>query len=190
MSPEWLSAIAGAGTFVVIAASALAALVQLRHMRSSNQIAALTDMRKTIESQEFQAAFAFLLDELPERLKEPAVRNSFSTSKWLPPGFGPVRLIANFFANIGLLVRTGVIDRQLACYLWHDHVLRSWEAIAPVAVNIRALRNDDMWQNFEYFAVLSKQWIASHPQGLYPRGAARMAAPELWPETKDALRVT
>jgi len=191
MSPEWLTAIGALGTFVVIAASAAAALLQLRHMRGSNQIAALTDIRETLESQEFQAAFAFLFDELPERLKEPGVRKSFSSSSGrLPPGFGQVRLVANFFANIGLLVRTGVIDRQLACNLWHEHVLRSWEAIAPVAVNIRALRNEDMWQNFEYFAVLCKRWMDSHPRGLYPRGAARMATPELWPETKEALSVS
>ena len=190
MSPDWLTAIGTLGTFVVIAASAVAALMQLRHMRSGNQIAALTEIRETIESQEFQAAFAFVIDELPERLKESGVRSSRSTSGRLLPGLGQVRLVANFFTNIGLLVRTGVIDRQLACNLWHDHVLRSWEAIVPVVVNIRALRNEDMWQNFEYFAVLSKQWVDSHPRGVYPRGAARMPTPELWPETKETLSVS
>jgi hypothetical protein len=33
LSPEWLTAIGTIGTFVVIAASAAAALFQLRHMR-------------------------------------------------------------------------------------------------------------------------------------------------------------
>jgi hypothetical protein len=44
MSTELLNSIATLGTFVVIAATALAALVQLRHMRGSNQIAALSDL--------------------------------------------------------------------------------------------------------------------------------------------------
>lgn len=38
MSAEWVTAIATAGTFVVIAASAIAALLQIRHMRSGNAI--------------------------------------------------------------------------------------------------------------------------------------------------------
>lgn len=53
MSPEWLTAIGTIGTFVVIAALAAAALFQLRHMRGSNQIMALTEVRETVESADF-----------------------------------------------------------------------------------------------------------------------------------------
>jgi hypothetical protein len=55
MSAEWVTAIGTIGTFVVIAASAVAALVQLRHMRGSNQIAALNELRETMESESFQS---------------------------------------------------------------------------------------------------------------------------------------
>jgi len=37
MSPEVLSSIFAGGTFVVIGATAIAALIQLRHLRASNQ---------------------------------------------------------------------------------------------------------------------------------------------------------
>ena len=68
MSPEWLTAVGTLGTFVVIAASAIAALLQLRHMRGSNQIIALNEVRETIESPAFQAAERFVVQELPPRL--------------------------------------------------------------------------------------------------------------------------
>jgi hypothetical protein len=55
MSAEWVTAIGTIGTFVVIAASAVAALVQLRHMRGSNQIAALNELRETMESESFHS---------------------------------------------------------------------------------------------------------------------------------------
>ncbi|MBV8366944.1 MAG: hypothetical protein JO194_10675, partial [Candidatus Eremiobacteraeota bacterium] len=42
MNLELLNVFATLGTFVVISATAIAALVQLRHARSSNQIAAMT----------------------------------------------------------------------------------------------------------------------------------------------------
>jgi hypothetical protein len=53
MSLELLNTFATFGTFVVITATAVAALVQLRHARSSNQIAALNELRKAQETPEF-----------------------------------------------------------------------------------------------------------------------------------------
>jgi hypothetical protein len=50
MSFELVNTLATFGTFVVIAATAIAAVVQLRHARSSNQIAALNELRETMES--------------------------------------------------------------------------------------------------------------------------------------------
>ena len=73
MSPEWLTAIGTLGTFVVIAASAVAALMQLRHMRAGNQIVALNEARETIESPAFQETLLFTR-ELPQRLTDPEVR--------------------------------------------------------------------------------------------------------------------
>ena len=46
MSAEWFTAIGTLGTFVVITVSAIAALMQLRHMRGSNQIIALNECAK------------------------------------------------------------------------------------------------------------------------------------------------
>ena len=192
MSAEWLTAAATAGTFVVIAASAIAAMFQIRYLRSSNQIATLTDMRQTMDSPQFQAALAFVMEELPERLKDTELRRIFITraaqgQRPLPAGFESVRSVANFFTNIGILVRTGIVDRATVCYLWHDAVLRAWRCIAPVKANFRALAGEDPWQNFEYLAVLCQDWVNRHPHGLYPQGVPRMPSPDLWPETKERI---
>ena len=47
MSLELANTLATLGTFVVIAATAIAAILQLRHARTSNQIAALNELRET-----------------------------------------------------------------------------------------------------------------------------------------------
>jgi hypothetical protein len=44
MSFEALSALAAVGTFVVITATAIAAMVQLRHLRTSNQLTGLLNI--------------------------------------------------------------------------------------------------------------------------------------------------
>ena len=74
MSVELVNTIATLGTFVVIAATAIAAIVQLRHMRGSNQITALNKLRETMETPDFQAASHFVASELPAKLRDPAFR--------------------------------------------------------------------------------------------------------------------
>jgi hypothetical protein len=72
MSLELINTFFTFGTFVVIAATAIAAVVQLRHARSSNHIAALNELRETTEVPEFQAALYFVQGELSAKLQDPA----------------------------------------------------------------------------------------------------------------------
>src|SRR5271170_2341992 len=62
------------GTFFVIAATAIAAIVQLRHMRGGNQIAALTELRSSQETPRYVRALHFVYGELPKKLQDPAFR--------------------------------------------------------------------------------------------------------------------
>jgi uncharacterized membrane protein YqjE len=59
VTPEWLAAIASVATFLVIGATAIAALIQLRHMRNSNQLAIFSEARHNMETPEFQDAVRF-----------------------------------------------------------------------------------------------------------------------------------
>lgn len=185
MSPEWLTAIGTIGTFVVIAASAAAALFQIRHMRASNQIIALNEVRETIESPAFQAAEAFVVRELPKRLDDPAVRRALSMP-FFPAEYQPVRTVANFFETFGALVKNGIIDPEIACDLWGGVAQRAWDALGPVTANRRSRPGwSGLWENFEYLTVLSKNFSRNHPGGAYPKGAERLPLPELWPEAEE-----
>lgn len=182
MSPEWLTAIGTLGTFVVIAASAAAALFQLRHMRGSNQIVALTEVRETIESPAFQAAEQFIT-ALAGRFNEPAVREGL-LAQTFPPEFQPVRMVANFFETFGAFVKSGIIDHELACDLWGGVVDRNWDALRPVISSRRAMIGTPaLWENFEYLARISKDFIAKYPDGTLPKNARRLPLPEPWPDS-------
>src|SRR5579884_1277234 len=131
MSAEWVTAVATAGTFLVIAASAIAALLQLRHMRGSNQIIALTECRERLESDEFQNAREFLLIKLPELLKDPDIETKL-TQPYLARELRPAIYVANFFESMGAFVRFNIIDRRIACDVWCGVVVSSWNALLPV----------------------------------------------------------
>lgn len=175
MNAEWLTAIATVGTFVVIAASAVAALIQIRHMRGSNQITAMIECRETAESPAFRQAQSFVLSELPKRLADPA---ESARAAQLPFGgeYAAVGTVANFFETLGAFVKHGIIDKEMACDLWSDMALATWNALAPVVTYLRENRRSDaLWENFEYMAALSVQFLEEHPS-TYPSGTAHMPA--------------
>lgn len=173
MSAEWVTAAGTVGTFVVIAASALAALMQIRHMRSSNQIAAYNECRETMDSVEFRSALHFIRSQLAERLSDAALCRQI-----VREGFGGeyagIRLVANLFESMGLFVRTRMMEERIACELWSGIVLATWEALRPIIAVARETAGPGVWENFEYMAVLSKRFIDRFPDGVYPSGVERM----------------
>lgn len=173
MSAEWVTAIATAGTFVVIAASAIAALIQLRHTRGSNQIVALNECRETLESAEFREAQRFVSYELPKRLQDPDECKKVAQLPFVGE-YEAIGTVANFFESMGLFVKSRIIDRRIACDFWSYIVLRNWEALAPVTTYVReTLDTDALWENFEYMAMLSKAHTEKYASD-YPSGMPRM----------------
>lgn len=186
MSAEWVTAIGTVGTFAVITASAVAALIQLRHMRGSNQIVALTECRETMESPEFRDAQNFVSFVLPTRLKDPAERHKVRVLPFAGE-YQAIGTVANFFESMGGFVKSGIIDRRIACDSWAYVVLRNWNALLPVTTFVReSIKTKAIWENFEYMAVLAKQFSDKYPNGSYPPGFPRMPEDRSLIETIDA----
>lgn len=183
MSPEWLTAIGTLGTFVVIAASAIAALLQLRHLGRSNQIAAFDELRQTMESADFRKALNFVLHDLSARFSE---ANAAATTEeirrhGLQGELDAVRLVANMGESMGLFVRSGMVDKFIACQLWAAIISRSWDHIVPVTRILRSEVDPAIWVNFEYMAALSKQYKESGAGRDYPTGFPRLPLDEPLP---------
>jgi len=172
LTADWVTAIATVGTFLVILASAIAALAQLRHMRGSNQIIALTECRETLESDGFRQAQQFVSYELPKRLRDPNEARKIAEIPFVGD-YQAIATVANFFESMGAFVKNRIIDRDIACDLWSGVVLRNWAALAPVIAYVRVEAGDDVWENFELLAALS----ARHQRKAgtdYPAGFERM----------------
>jgi len=179
MTAEWVTAIATAGTFVVIAASAVAALMQIRHMRSGNAISLLTAYNNEFDTQEFQLAFNYVRSVLPNRLNEDDALDALAQAPPFVDEFASIRTIANFFEDMGAFVFTKLLDRRIVCTLYAENVTSAWCSIAPVAALLREkLEAPAVWENFEYLAVLSEEFIARYPGGLFPGSLRRMPIDE------------
>ncbi len=162
------------GTMVVIAVTAIAAFVQLRHMRGANEITTMTELRERLESQGYQDALRFVVEELPCRLSDPNLKAELQKNPFAGE-YRAISTVANVHELIGLFIRVGVIDPHDACSLWAWQVITGWNALAPVVAFVREEhKNVAIWENFEYLAVLSKQYMDRYPNGEYPKGAPRM----------------
>jgi hypothetical protein len=184
MSLELVNTLATFGTFVVIAATAIAALVQLRHARGSNQIAALDELRAVFQSREFFDAQRFLQTQLDELVKNPAFRFQYATPAKRTEEFRDdiqrAQLIGNYFEDMGALIVAGLLDRELTFMIYSSDVTHAWDRLKPLTAIARRRLGSAVWENFEYAAMLGKEWINTHPDGAYPRGAARLQVVDEW----------
>jgi hypothetical protein len=186
MSLELVNTLATFGTFVVIAATAIAAIVQLRHARSSNHIVALNEIRETTETPDFQAARRFMLTELTAKLQDPAFRYQIGRPEAVTdetrPQLAMIGRLGNFYEGIGVLVKTGLVEKDLVFETWGAILIGAWDKIAPVTAIYRRTAGDAVWENFEYLTVLAQDWIAAHAKGTYPANVRRIGLKDEWLE--------
>ena len=70
MSLELVNAIASVVTAVVIGATAIAAIIQLRHLRMNNQITALLAVQSEFDAKDFRDADVLMRKEFPDILQD------------------------------------------------------------------------------------------------------------------------
>lgn len=178
MNLELLNTLATSGTFFVIAATAIAAVIQLRHSRGSNQIAAFNEFQERRESQDFLSAQHFVLSDLSEKLKDPSFRYQIVHRGSRTPDnqtlIAKMFTVGNHYENMGLLVKMGFLDQNLVLQTWYHNAIGAWEALAPVVAVVRRDGDDAYYEHFEYLVVLAQDWSAAHPKGTYPRGLRRI----------------
>jgi hypothetical protein len=161
-------------TFAVIAATAVAALVQLRHLRAANQVSGMQTFFQMYEGAELRDAFHFVRTELEQRLQDHEFCEEIRSGN-LDRAKHPEIQICNFFDQWGGYYRLGVIDRR--AFMRHNAgvINAFWQRLEPV---IRLSARDGVntsFEHFEYLTVLARKWIADHPGGDYPKNLPRIA---------------
>lgn len=194
MSLELINALGTVLTACVIAATAIAALVQLRHMRAGNQINAMLAIGEELSAAPMADAQRVVRDKLPALIDDPGFRayNSAQDGGGRPPDVKPeyeearqaVSYVCNALEELGILVKNGIVDVDLFLDRYSWVILRAWQRTEKAVADARADTGQEMiWENFEYLAVLSDDWIRHHPS-TYPKGMRRMPLPD-----RSALKV-
>lgn len=174
---ETLNTVAAIGTFIVIAATAIAAVIQLRHMRASNQLEGLLSVLARVEDASFNAWLTETQRQLPELMNDPGyvesvVNNTFDRSvAWLQLG--------NSYDWVGSLVKNRLIPVDAFLDVYSFRVIQAWELMIPIIVLARYPDSEGIWENFEFLYVQANAWWKRHGGGNYPRHVPRATLPPI-----------
>ncbi len=188
MSAEYLSAYAAIGTFLVIAITAIAAVIQLRHIRGANQLTGLLHLTEAWRGDAIQQANRFIQEELPARL-----RDADYLAELMGPDPSrrthPELLVADMLEQTGSYIKYGMIDGQQFLDITASYVDHMWNSLKDVvALRRAAIGSASLYENFEYLAVLAQDFHAKHKKDNYPRGVRRLMTEPQWRELAARFR--
>ena len=147
-SLDVLNTFAAMGTFVVIAATAIAAVIQLRHLQRGNWLAVQLKILEMWSSPALQEPYDYIKTVLPEKLKDPKYRAELE--------YGPIdrsvhreMAILDWTAHLGLMLERGALDETFV-RMYEPAVVICWKQLAPVVALIRRHRSDHNLEHFDY----------------------------------------
>jgi hypothetical protein len=180
MSQETLSTAAAIGTFIVIAATAIAAVVQLRHLRAQNQLTGLLTVLARVEDPQFNAWVDGARELVKSQVSDPGYRRAILDGTFERKD-NPWLNLANSYDWVGSLVKHGLIPAEPLLDVYMTRVIGAWQIIEGI-VPLARTRAPAAWENFEYLVVKAREWDAQHPNGAYPKGVPRLPIDVTWPE--------
>lgn len=177
MTLEALSTAAAVGTFLVIAATAIAALVQLRHLRVSNQLQGLLAILSLPYDPVLSESFQFVSHELGARLRDPQFRRELEAAQ-VDRKIHKELLICDYYERLGSIVKNGLIPEEL--YFDNSTPEQYWTLLSQVIALRRRVRGPVAYDNFEYLIARSRAYDRRHPSGTYPANLDRVEIEDPW----------
>lgn len=181
MSQETLGTAAAIGTFIVIAATAIAAVVQLRHLRAQNQLTGLLTVLARVEDPQFNEWVDGAREMVKTRLPDARYRCAILDGSYERKN-NPWLNLANSYDWVGSLVKHKLIPEDSLLDVYAGRVEQAWSIIEAVVPLVRTRRGPGVWENFEYLVVRAREWSAAHKAGAYPKGVPRLRIDVTWPE--------
>ena len=174
MTLELVNALASVGTFLVIMATAITALIQLRHIRRANQLAGLQSTFQMLQEPTVRDLVNYVTHDLAQRMNDDAFRSGLLEVP-IDRREHPELYLCDIYNHIGSFVRSGLIDEDI--YLQTDwyNVNLYWELLRSVIEQVRRNR-PHLFENFEWLAARGQAWVRRHPNGDYPRDQTRLLA--------------
>jgi len=181
MSQETLGTAAAVGTFVVIAATAVAAVVQLRHLRAQNQLTGLLTVLARVEDPQFNEWVDAAREMIKSRMPDPAYRRAILDGTYERRNNAWLNL-ANSYDWVGSLVKHRLIPEETLLDVYANRIIQAWNIVESIVPLVRKRSGPGAWENFEYLVVKAREYDVQHADGAYPKDVPRLKIGVTWPE--------
>lgn len=177
MHIDWNLAV-NTGMLIVITATAVAAVIQLSHLRNNNQLQALLTILRMPYDPVLREANEFVQGELSEALKDPRFRAELESTR--PPNRRVHKelMLCDYYERLASFIKFGLIKEDL--YFDNSSPERFWVLVEPAIAIYRRQRGPIAYSNFEWLVSRGRAWNERHADGNYPRNAARLTMADPW----------
>ena len=157
MTWEGITAIATVVTTVVIAGTAIAALVQIRQLKLATQLEGFLALHREYAAAEMYAAREYVANELPKRLKDEAYRSELADGRAFIATH-PELVLGNLWEKVGTLVSTGMLAPNLYLETGAYRVIEAWDQLSEV-IALRRQTEPLQWAGFDHIVRLSREYL-------------------------------
>ncbi len=157
MSWEAISAGAAVVTTVVITATAIAALIQIRQLKLATQLEGFLALHREYASPEMYAAREYVANELPERLRDAKYRDELEKGAAFIATH-PELVLGNFWEKVGGLVSSGLLEPNLYLEMGAYRAIEAWDQLTHV-VELRRRKEPLQWAAFDHIVKLSHEYL-------------------------------
>jgi hypothetical protein len=178
------NALVSTGTLVVVAAAAIAAMRQIRHLRAQNTLQGLLKILDDWRDPTFGEWRNYVQTQLPVRMAEPGFFDELDGP--IDRTRHPELHICDWYEQVGSYMKFGLLDERTMMDVSSGSAPNLWRAIEPVISHMRKKRGDSLYENFEYFAARGVLYARAHPNGSYPADTPRMRVLLAKPAPGDA----
>ncbi len=185
-----LSAMGSLLAAIVLLAASIAAVLQLKHLRLSNQLLVFLNAAEAYQSQDLTEARVWFESQ---DFRDPSVVDAACSNGGDPH----VRVLGTYFDRIARLINLGLVDAGLFQPITASMPF-FWKRLHPIALRIGASAGLPIWADFEYLIFqygtgrlkmnthsYSKEFIKLLGAEDVPERFARLAAEALKPPTLE-----
>jgi len=180
MSLESLNTLGTLLTATIIGATAIAAVVQLRHIRASNELSAYNEMLELWYSPQVQDGFRFIQHDLKRKMEDPQFRQELDTAGVVDHATHPDLNVLDFFDNVGVMVSLGMLREDIIMHPASQLIDNLWTMLGPTIAIMRRKRGRQLWVSFEYLAYRARFWQQRYPDGFQSGNWERLPNPDAW----------
>lgn len=163
MLEQWQTIFAGL-TLLVFAITATIALVQLRHMRLTYQMANGAALLQSYWTPQFQEWLRFVFFDLEGRLSDPSYREELRHAP-VDKTRHPEVYVCEYYSLIGAYMKRGVMPREIFFANGSGDAIRAWQRLRTPVELMREGDSPQLYRDFEDLVKMCTDWLAAHPAG-------------------------